>query len=62
MRKRLIFSASNEPIKTVPQAIGGSAALEISAAVPASGAECGVETHNHNSSTNIINKNINRGV
>jgi hypothetical protein len=62
MKKRLIFSASNEQIKTVPQIIGESVALEISAAVPASGAERGVETHNHNSKSNIISMNIKSGV
>jgi hypothetical protein len=62
MRKRLIFSASNEQIKAVPQIIGEPAALEISAAVPSSGAERGVETHNHYSKSSIINMNIKRGV
>ncbi|OGM04343.1 MAG: hypothetical protein A2008_04740 [Candidatus Wallbacteria bacterium GWC2_49_35] len=62
MRKRLIFSASNEQIKAVPQTIGEPAALEISAAVPSSGAECGIETHNHNSKSNITSMNIKRGI
>lgn len=55
MRKRLIFSASNEQTKTAPQVLAEASVLDISPAVPASGSDRGVESHNRHSGASINN-------
>lgn len=47
MRKRLIFSVSNDQIKTASAVMADAAVLELSVAVPASGIGCGVESSNN---------------
>ena len=47
MRKRLIFSVSNDQIKTASAVIADAAVLDLSVALPASGIGCGVENNNN---------------
>ncbi|OQA75768.1 MAG: hypothetical protein BWY32_03212 [bacterium ADurb.Bin243] len=62
MKKRLIFSVSNEQTQNSSQFSAVMTAPDLSSSIPAASVECGIDNHNHNISiSDIINNNLKSG-